>query len=63
MLDALCHLLYPVSAALTSMFRNDSNSTSCQRGIYTTARLSIKWPVGSYTLPKGPRTCLEPLGG
>jgi len=25
---ALCHILYPVSAALTSIFRMDSNSTS-----------------------------------
>jgi len=28
MLDALCHLLYPVSAAHTSIFRMDFKSTS-----------------------------------
>jgi hypothetical protein len=28
---ALCHLLYPVSAAQTSIFRMDSNSTSYLR--------------------------------
>ncbi|KAJ1474241.1 hypothetical protein T484DRAFT_1833152 [Baffinella frigidus] len=32
MLDALCHLLYPVSAAHTSIFRMDSNSTSYTNG-------------------------------
>ena len=31
---ALCHLLYPVSAAQTSIFRMDSNSTSyCGLGL------------------------------
>ena len=27
---ALCHILFPVSAAHTSIFRMDSNSTSCR---------------------------------
>ena len=30
---ALCHILYPVSAALTSIFRMDSNSTSYIGGV------------------------------
>jgi hypothetical protein len=25
--------------------------------------VSLKWPVGAYALPKGPRTCLGNLGG
>ena len=30
---ALCHILYPVSAAHTSIFRMDSNSTSYKGGV------------------------------
>ena len=35
---ALCHILYPVSAAHTSIFRMDSNSTSYLSCISSTAR-------------------------
>ena len=49
---ALCHILYPVSAAHTSIFRMDSNSTSyetpatvCRLGSRGRAKLSSWWEV------------------
>ena len=43
---ALCHILYPVSAADTSIFRMDSNSTS----YWTLRTLHREWPLNELVL-------------
>ena len=44
---ALCHILYPVSAAHTSIFRMDSNSTSYPKQTLITGLLSVSANVGN----------------
>ncbi|KAJ1489239.1 hypothetical protein T484DRAFT_1937605, partial [Baffinella frigidus] len=43
---SLCHLLYPVSAAHTSIFRMDSNSTSYMHSAH--ARPKARWGGGGW---------------
>jgi len=43
---ALCHILYPVSAALTSIFRMDSNSTSYCGGLHAVEPAAARNTLG-----------------
>jgi hypothetical protein len=47
---ALCHILYPVSAAHTSIFRMDSNSTA--RHLFNTGEPLLQENVPPRTLPQ-----------
>ena len=64
---ALCHILYPVSAALTSIFRMDSNSTSYHKhdthsGYRGTSLIRNCLLIGPYSRPM-PRALRKSWGG
>jgi len=62
---ALCHILYPVSAAHTSIFRMDSNSTSYHEqelDAWATSTAGIAPPQGP-TLPLSMPSSIPPPSG
>ena len=62
---ALCHILYPVSAAHTSIFRMDSDSTSYMAGvlpIHIVKTVPEPSTLHSHTEPYLLTSELEPIG-